>query len=381
MMWDKKGRVLHWAMAGILLVLAGFALISFDAEDQAGLKADLAYTYLEGYSFATEKHLDFRSGIIRDEALDLVLELASVGGTYQDTCGDFEGFNLWNEGSTLCLSSAGEIFLNEVKKTSEDRFAKKQISASSYTYSLEGEHLILKSNVPFRTEVGNSYYEIPNHFAIDLEYSFDEYTIVENEAKLLLAKCSNRLDLRHCLDEEKDDRWEYADCLNPTFIEDKRKVAFCVESPSEAKVYDTNFGIFIDVNYELALDFTADLTFPIEDFSMDYDGDLHSVSIPVRQNAQQYAVYLTDFEDLDYVGASGDFIGAQLEGVYFRFVDIHLNEIGLECPVGPLENKAYYCGNELVYYFESDQVLYVGVTVWENGEESNINSFKELILE
>ena len=390
MMIGKKGAVLHWAVAGILLVMAGFALISFNSEDLSGLKADLAYNYLSDYTYFTEKSLDLRESIIRQEAKELIVELASIGGDYTSDCGDYERFNLWNDDSQLCFPLAEEVFLEEVKSASVERFSDGKISSSTYEYTHDDKYLLVKSNTPFRTELGEkSYYEIPNNFAIDLDYSFDEYALLGQQAQVLLGDCSNDLALKDCLDTKMIDGWHYADCINPTYIEDKRQVAFCVESPSSAKVYDTTLGIFIEVDYKFALDFSSSITFPIESV-VDFDPsfEMHAISFPNRDNAQQYAIYLTSYEDLDYFGSSGDFIGATFEGIYYESIDIALEEIDPSCSLtsglGAIEYTAYNCGDEIIYYVDTNLIneegpFYAGVTVFEDNVESNINGFIELI--
>ena len=85
-------------------------------------------------------------------------------------------------------------------------------------------------------------YDYNSGFAVNLGYSFEEYSQLEREARNLVKECKGKG--VECVQENKKNHWKF--CGSSTKI-------FCVNSPNEYKIKNSL------VVYEFALDFGSGL--------------------------------------------------------------------------------------------------------------------------
>ena len=96
---------------------------------------------------------------------------------------------------------------------------------------------------------GADSYTVAPHFRVNLNYRFDEYFQLQNEAAVLVNICKWDGDLKRALQEQKLEHWKFSDCDSPEFREDGRKIAFCVESPGSYSVFKG--GKELKIRYKL----------------------------------------------------------------------------------------------------------------------------------
>ena len=247
-MISKKGALFHWIGIVVIFALA-FAVLS-PAEFGVKSKGTWQLNFLHNNFIEAEKQLTSRDQLALEMGRQTVLSLASKGGfTDTPSCGFLEGVTYWNEGTNFC-------FLNVDKEVNEqfNSLYKKYDKKASFTLSRQGEELIGKTDTEIILgQKGAQYYSVNSGFRVKIDYDFDEYFTLQDEAKKLVDECKSASQLQDCLEKVKPSYWKFGSCENGQFAETGRKVAFCVKSPQEYAVFEN--GKFVQVQYKLGLDF------------------------------------------------------------------------------------------------------------------------------
>ena len=415
---------MHWAVIGVILALGMFFVYSYGTTLDFGGKD---FTALEVGNVFEQAEIDkyYLERSMQHLAWETVLDLAAVGGMPDQYCGEYLGYTLWNNKVESCYVEEGDGFVelfasnfalesnslfyeNEVvlggDYSSEDELGDvvlREVETTfpedfAYEFSYEGGRFSGKSSeeVFISDDREKISYSFSPSFSVDLGYGLSsEYAVLKEESALLLASCSSSLLLRECLEREMKDRWHFMHCDLPAYQEERRQVAFCVESPGEEKVFK-GVSELVPVQYKFALDFSSPGAFPVQDLIVGYDAafDLYEISFvggDVGLAADWYHIYLTTYDDSMYVGPIEDFLGYQFSGIYFEEFAFSSEDVSLECPLTnpvAVAGGAFACGDRVYYYLAPEDLpslplfeeYFVGVGAWEGGEESVVNGFVAL---
>lgn len=245
---SKKGALFHWIGIVLVFVLA-FAILS-PIEFGVKAKGDWQMDFLQHNFIEAEKQLADTDELALQVGRKMVLSLASKGG-FADTpdCGFSSGVIYWNKDQDFCFLKVDEDI------NAEFNFLYRQYDKdANYTVSRQGNELIGKTATEIVLGSGNpQYYTLNSGFRVDLDYDFDEYFLLQDQAKKVVDECKSAVNLQDCLQKVKPAYWNFGSCLNETFTAEDQKVAFCVESPGEYTVLDG--GVFVPVEYKFGLDF------------------------------------------------------------------------------------------------------------------------------
>ena len=247
-MKSKKGALFHWIGIVVIFALA-FAVLS-PVEFGVKPKGTWQLDFLQHNFVEAEKQLTDYDQIALEIGRKTVLSLASTGG-FADTpsCGFVAGVTYWNKGTDFC-------FLNVDKEVNEQFTAlyKKYDKDTSFILSRQGKELIGKTDREVLLgQKDNQYYALNSGFRVNVNYDFDEYFKLQDEAKKLVDECKSAPQLQDCLEKVKSSYWKFSNCEAEQFVEEEKKVAFCIESPQEYTVFEN--GQFIPVQYKVGLDF------------------------------------------------------------------------------------------------------------------------------
>jgi len=247
-MKSKKGAIFHWI--GIVVILAlGFVVLS-PTEFGVKLKGDwqlgfLQYNYVEG-----EKQLADLDQLALQVGRKTVLSLASKGGfTETPSCGSVGGVNNWNKGQDFCFLNVDGSVNTEFNSI----YKKYDKEATSFTVSRQGKELIGKSDTKVLLGAGMEQYALNSGFRANLDYDFDEYFLMQDQAKKMVNECKSASQLQDCLEKIKPAYWKFGSCDNELFEEKAGKIIFCIESPGKYAVFEK--GVFVPVKYKVGLDF------------------------------------------------------------------------------------------------------------------------------
>ena len=235
---------------GILVAVGVFAWISYDAEIGVKVKGEWQLDFLRNYYVEGEEKL----ANIDQQALfagnKVILSLAEKGGSAESSeCGLEDGFYYWNNGDAFCFLEVDKevnIFFNKV-------FQEQYGPGQNYVVSHQGNELVGKAEKDLMVSSRGTQYSLKPHFRVNLGYNFDEYFLLQDEARKLVNECKSAENIQDCLEKVKPPYWNFGSCENELFFEQEQKVAFCVDSPQKYAVFEN--GKFVPVRYKLGLDF------------------------------------------------------------------------------------------------------------------------------
>ena len=236
---NKKGLFFHLIMFGILLAVGIFLIATKSytvQQEPAGLwHLDLMAKTLQPAEIDLLE-LDQKA---RDAGWEVALLLAKQGGFSENSqCGQIAGRNIWNNEDKWCIPVVKEVASQLV----DARIVQKEITFNEEVMRGVGENKIIE--VP-----GNKIqkYEYLTNAAVDLDYSFDEYAQLEQEARELVKECTDSTELDQCVNENKLSHWQL--CKEGII---SGAAAFCVNSPGNYLIKGR------PVIYELGLRFGSE---------------------------------------------------------------------------------------------------------------------------
>ena len=208
MMNSKKGALFHWI--GIVLIFALAFVVLSPAEFGVKPKGTWQLGFLHYNFVEAEKQLADSDQIALEMGRKTVLSLASKGGfADMPSCGAVDGVTYWNEGTDFC-------FLNVDKEVNE-QFAelyKKYDKNASFILSRQGKELIGKTDREVLLgQKDEQYYALNPGFRVDVDYDFDEYFKLQDEAKKMVNECKSAPQLQDCLEKVKPSYWKFSSFL------------------------------------------------------------------------------------------------------------------------------------------------------------------------
>lgn len=385
---NKKAAFFHWVLFGVLAALGFFFIFTTDNV----IDVHKGENQLEILDF----YLEFKANNIVEDSKyqqaisETIISLAAKGGIINETgCSNLEGVPLWNLGGTYCYPSEEQAFILEFSQLAE-----KKALFENDSFEFDYSTVFFSGTSSEKRILNNSKIEIsiPNSFAINTGYNLaEEYAALKNQASILILECSDKDDLATCLNSNKEKTWHYSDCNDKNYFESERKVLFCVDSPSRARVLNES-GQMQEVQYKLALDFTPTEPTIIENkqVSLSKDASSYLIRFDESQIAQEYSVYVTSVEYVEYEGPAEDFrvFGSTSTGDFDFENNFKVDEIDyLICPFDEdffEAGYAYSCNSEVIFVLDATTLnpanqYYVTITSHYNGLESDVSGFVELI--
>jgi hypothetical protein len=407
---NKKGMLFHIIVFGIVLAVGLFFYISATSvlEDNQH-KAEWQLEFSAFYQDAKITLLS-RESLFRFVAWQSIQGLAENGG-YNNTvngCGKFDDRSLWNKKEDYCFSNVKEHFTNLFEKNiglkeqeffregsraivqdfystinknpTELQYHQKLITVFpkidyEYIYQNETFYGITTSKVKFSDVEEKMKYLIEPSFSINLGYNIEEeYYMLAQDATRLLHACRNVITLKDCLEEKKEADWHFTNCDSDTYISDNRKVKFCAQSPSNAKIFNFE-GELEKIEYLFALDFTATGPSIINEIFPVYNAitESYEISFIPSNTAESYTLY---------VGPNIEFSGTVFDLTYFSPLVQNFDFIGIEptCPQQKESGFAYECIDLVTYVLHSSSLegtspYSFSVTSTLNNVESDIYAF------
>lgn len=238
MTMSRRGAIFHWIIFGIVAAIGLFFLLTGSFTPSTEVRGEWHFNFVHDAVYAAEVDLLALDQDARDFGQELALTLAENGGFREDsTCGKYNEKQLWNDKENWCLLNVK----NRVRALYQEHFLPRTVEITFVDNAVIG-----KSG---RKTIDLSQKYIQNYtydydFTVDLGYNFEEYLLLEQDARALVTLCKNSNNLTECL-EQKPLYWDFCDAeITST------KVAFCVSSPVDA-VIDGK-----PVKYQFALDFS-----------------------------------------------------------------------------------------------------------------------------
>jgi len=378
-MMNRKGMVFFWILLVILLGVGISIMVNFSF--QAGEAKGLWALSLIRAKQEAEKDLLIRDSKAIETAQKVDLEFSSLIFKEDLGCGVIQNVPFWNQKERFCALNV------------EDKFAKQfnllfdRSNIFNYTLHYQSRELIGKTSqikmvtpadskvipteqrsaslfTPYEAYLIKPFdlrYTYNPSFRIKINLSLPFYEELEKQAHLLVRACQDATDLKSCLDQEKNESWKYGKCGQEEYVEEGRKVIFCVEKSKTEKL---NF----------ALDFTSPSISSPKEVQVSLQGTQVKVSFNAVTDAEQYQIYYTNWNPNpeSYPQEAKNLFFAS-QGKYFYAVKtIAATQ---ECPTEHQVNTAYLCGGKILYWVEDPQIVpgeeyYFGVTSIKGTEES-----------
>ena len=371
---NKKASIFGW---GVPVFIIAFIIFIFMTSNQISgqVKGQWETDFLQDSYLPAKQTLLKNNIVAKNIGAEIVWELANDGGFSKESeCGKIFGKNLWNKEEQECFPP---INTNSMGKAQEKLSRRNMpfIDVSFIDVSFFSTFFVGQSNVlPFKSKHGIYYHQ--NTFMVILEYSFEEYTLLIEQAQSLLSTCRDASDLKECLDLNKEDYWEYNLCDSTSeYTEADRKVAFCVVSPN---IYVVQNGIKKEVvTYHFALDFTPSSPGEVTVFKATSTGKVLTIEFPQLLGAEKYSVYFTDHLN----PTPGERKKSQQDVFFYekdwKSVDLANpaeNQEACDVPEKRVFDRLYLCQGSLVYVLEKPALtpLKYTITSWKKGKESVI---------
>jgi len=401
---NKKAALFHWVLLVIIGALALFVFLiqgQIFTEERGEWQLDFVQL-----SQQSEMDLLYLDNLANAAGSKLIVDYALTAGQFNDTlCGKFQDYNLWNLKEEYCVPIFYEEFnltlnkslmeLKEELDLEDYIFYNDSILTADYSVKFVNDKFVGISNqeVSYNDGEGN-YYSVKPAFSIDLNYSFsEEYYALWQQASSLLVNCRNIEELESCLQTNRESNWYFTLCNSntETFLEDQRKVAFCVQSPNGKSVYDYRKKASSIIEYKIALDFTPLKPFTIEDIEVYYDLDsnVYEINFESKDLHEEanvyYFIWITDDSSAeDYAGNAYNFENLyHVSTNYLEKIELSALDVVEECPSSKSVGTAYLCSEEGVnmisYVIDATYLdpadYYFTVTLEQAGEESDIAKF------
>jgi hypothetical protein len=184
----KKGLFQHLIVVGVLIAIGVFLATTKSYTIQQEPVGEWHANFIANTLHKAEVDLLGLDQIARNSGWDVALLLAKNGGfSSKSECGVVAGRNVWNLDYKWCLP--------EVRKVASDLVDAK-IEQNNIVFNGE---LLLADGVNKVVETKNGRYEYKTNIAVDLDYSFDEYAVLEQQARKLVKDCKRDNDLSKCI--------------------------------------------------------------------------------------------------------------------------------------------------------------------------------------
>ncbi|HLC90955.1 MAG TPA: hypothetical protein VJI15_04245 [Candidatus Nanoarchaeia archaeon] len=251
-MVNKRGVVLHW---GVVIFIIGFIIF-------IGATASTTPSQPKGQwqvDFLKDNYLPAKQALLENAitarmiGFQVIEEVALSGGfiasdIVSSSCGKVQDFFLWNSPAERCFPDVSGTILKKATSIAEEQgFSYSGLTFEKGAFSGEGLRKDIVSP--------HGIYSYIDGFSVLLPYDLGEYDLLFQQAEDLLISCQEEVELQKCLVGKKQDYWHFFSCDSEKYVEDARKVPFCVVSPN---LYPLPAGGQAKklVIYQFALDFT-----------------------------------------------------------------------------------------------------------------------------
>lgn len=377
---NKKATLIHWIILGVLIALGVFFLTSKWSNVGIEVKGQWQLDFLE-QNYLEAKKEQLKTVIIAKEIVsEIALELSSQGGFIADSpCGKLGEVQLWNQPGEYCFPDLSKNVAELADQKFKEKLPQKQFS----NFKFKNNYLLADGKEEkILSPVG--IYNYNSGFAVNLDYSFEEYSLLRSQAQNLVESCKNQKEFLSCLDQQKQAYWHYSSCekeQKPSSAE--RTIPFCIESPNLGKVSLVNNSKKI-VQYFLALDFTPGQALAVSGIKIIKSNDKHQLTFEQDLLAESYILHYTNWPEVETKsGLAADVFSdmPSAEGFgYFHQTAKLSNSKNENCPQEKQSNTVYLCGKELVYLLEDNTLdetkeYWFGLASLKQGKESEITTF------
>jgi len=104
----------------------------------------------------------------------------------------------------------------------------------------------------------NASYSYSTGFAVDLGYSWEEYSQLFRQAEILVNNCQQQDELKKCVNGKKPATWQV--CGEDLVDIPAKTLIFCVDSQSQG--FYSSKGDLVKVKYQFGLDFSGSYVSP-----------------------------------------------------------------------------------------------------------------------
>lgn len=200
----------------ILLTILLMKKVSIEKHKEIGvLQADVLKEYQKG-----ERVLMYIDSSARFSAYQSIYDLARSGGnSNKSECGRYGIYNLWTAKDKSCypddlsLKSNLSLFLNQILNPFLSKYEEIELPRNNYAFAFRDNIKIIgaalqnirASDLPKEqdeTSKNNIIYALNPSFDLTIEYSLNDYAIIMENTKKLIAKCSRQSDLQSCISDE-----------------------------------------------------------------------------------------------------------------------------------------------------------------------------------
>lgn len=235
---SRRGAIFHWIIFGIVAAIGLFFLLTGSFKPSTEVRGEWHLGFVHDAVYAAEVDLLALDQDARDFGQKLALQLAENGGFREDsTCGKYNEKQLWNDKENWCLVNVK----NSISNLYQQHFLPRKFEITFI------DAVVIGKSGRKTIDLSQKYiqnYTYDYDFTVDLSYNFEEYLLLEQDARALVTLCKNSDNLMKCL-EKKPLYWDFcdADITSTT-------VAFCFPSLVDAVVNGKS------LRYQFALDFS-----------------------------------------------------------------------------------------------------------------------------
>ena len=384
----KKALLMHWIVFGIVGAIALFlVLIATVARDQPELPGQWSFHFFQQTVMKAGTDQLVQEQYLKQAGRQTALELAQQGGFAATApCGMINGTALWNEKDNWngCLPAIKEnvftLLATKLRSYSSHQYTSIDFSGSEL-WGTSSERVQIVSEQPFYQQ-----YTLGASSRVDLEYSFDEYDSLQQEAKRLVNTCQFKPNLKSCLEQHKLVSWKFMSCTEehyPAF--EQRQIPFCVWSSSTILNQQYQFQ---PVEYHFAVDFTPGQPFAVENINAQDHPTPSTLIISFDQSpipVEKYTVYFIDSSYGRSLLAQPSFEWKTVPStIVHQKIDFPTRLSKKECPPDfsflP-GGSSYYCieqGKVTIILYHTDlqqeKSFFILVSATANGEESALNT-------
>ncbi|MBW2993440.1 hypothetical protein KY317_02605 [Candidatus Woesearchaeota archaeon] len=210
---SKKATVMYWALFGLLIAICIYIIMTYRATPAQieEYKGEAPISLIKANQIADAKmiYIDLSSEFSVRNAAEFILE---NGGS----CGDINGYNIWNnrEGSCISADSLKKKFIERIKINMAEYLKETRLKIE-YDVSFDETRVIGTTEEEIITKFfigplpkGETHTK-PN-FAVDFGYDVEEYNNMILQANNLIIKCKPEVDVLKCARESKPN-WNVSD--------------------------------------------------------------------------------------------------------------------------------------------------------------------------
>jgi hypothetical protein len=200
---------MYWALFGLLIAICIYIMMTYRATPVQieEYKGEAPISLLKANQIADAKmiYVDLSAQFSVMNAADFILE---NGGS----CGEIEGYNLWNNQGGSCISadSVKEKFIEKIKENMAD-----YVKGIEYDVLFNGAKVIgtTDDDIVAKFFIGplpKGECHVKPNFAVDFGYDIDKYDNMIIQANNLVIECMDGADILKCAEENKPN-WNVVD--------------------------------------------------------------------------------------------------------------------------------------------------------------------------